>query len=86
MEGFRSIDLNPVEHLWDVIFDPNLAASSHLRLCRSSAMPWSRCGTRSPRLQFIMSLGPCQACIQAHGGPHKLLSTILCSCNEILSK
>lgn len=54
--------LNPVKCLW-------YATWLHLRLSRSSVIPWCRSGRRSLRTPFVISLEAqhCQACIQAHG-------------------
>ncbi len=62
----RSPNLNPIKHLWDIMFQS--ATRLHLRLSRSSVMPWSKSGRKYPRTPSVVSLGRCQACIQARGG------------------
>lgn len=51
----RLPDLNPIA----LCFGPSDAARLHLRLSRSSVMPWSRSGRRYPRTPSVVSLGAC---------------------------
>ncbi|KAI4872921.1 hypothetical protein NFI96_005299 [Prochilodus magdalenae] len=53
-----SPDLYPIEHPGTLCFGPS-ATRLHFRLSRSSVMPWSRSGRRSPRTPSVVSLGAC---------------------------
>ena len=68
----RSPDLNPIEHLLDIMYRVFDVAQYLHRLSRSSLIPWSRSGRRSPRTRCW-----------GRQGPYTLLSHILSCCDEI---
>ncbi len=81
----RSPDLNPIEHLWDIMF----LSFRRCQVALSSVMPWSRSGRKYLRTPSVVSLGACPDIARQHKstrGPYKLLSTILSCCNEISAK
>ena len=80
----RSPDLNPIEHLWNVMYRLSNAAKYLLRLSRSSLMPWSRSGTKSPRTPSTDSSGAYTDVVGSayrQARPYKLLSHMSC-CGE----
>ncbi len=50
----HSPDLNPIEQLWDIMFRSIRCRRLHLRLSRSSVMPWSRSGRKYPRTPSVV--------------------------------
>lgn len=66
-------------------FSPSDTARLHLILSRSSVIPWSISGRRSPRTPSIRRMPRCCQTSNTWRS-YKVLSTIFSSCNKILVK
>lgn len=81
----NSPDLNPIKHLWDIMFR-SIRRRQVAPRTQSLVLPWSRSGRKSPGHHSSSHKEHFPTLSSIHTspwGPYKLLSTILNCCNEI---
>jgi hypothetical protein len=83
----RSPDINPIEHLWDIMFHSirhhQVAPQTVQELSDALVQIWEEIPQDTIHLEHALMLS---GMYTSTWGPYKLLSTILSCCNEISAK